>query len=80
MLLGPVQTPLFSWAEPNTLNYPPKYMESLASESIRNTYFNLERLSRFFLRLAQSGTLTMEQLWNVFDLDTKLFMYQKPNA
>ena len=55
-------------------------MKSLASETIRNTYFNLEWLSRFFLRLAQSGISTMEQLWNVFDLDTKLFMYQKPNA
>ena len=36
--------------------------------------FNLERLSRSSL-LAWPGISTVEQLWNGFDSDDKLFMY-----
>ena len=51
-------------------------MKSLAYEYvIRNAYFNLERLSRSS-RLARPGISTVERLWNGFDSDTKLFMYQ----
>ena len=64
--LGPVQTPIFSWAEL-------KYMKSSASESIKNGYFNLERLSRSF-RLAWPGISPLERLWNCFDSDAELFM------
>ena len=51
--LGPVQTPNFSQAEPNTLSQVHKIS---ASESIRNACFNLDRLSRSF-RLAWLGFL-----------------------
>ena len=50
-------------------------MKSSASESIRNAYFNLERLSRSS-RLAGPGISTMDRLWNGFDSDALLFMYQ----
>ena len=70
-LLGPVQMPNFSWAEPDTLN---KYMKSSASEPIRKACFNLERLGRSF-RLAQPGISPLERLWNGFDSDAELFMY-----
>ena len=74
--LSPVQTPNFSWTEPNTLNQEwIKYMKSSASESIRNAYLNLELLSRSF-RLARPGISTVERLWNGFDSDAELFMYR----
>ena len=43
--------------------------------SIRNACFNLERLSRSF-RLVRPGISPLEQLWNGFDSDAELFMYQ----
>ena len=52
-----------------------KYMKILASESIRNAYFNLERLSHS-LRLARSEISPLERLWNGFDSDAELFMYR----
>ena len=48
-------------------------MKSSASESIRNACFNLERHS---FRLARLGISPLERLWNGFDSDTELFMYQ----
>ena len=51
-----------------------KYMNSLASESVRNAHFNLKRLSRSFC-LAQPGISPLERLWNGFDSDARLFMY-----
>ena len=50
-------------------------MKSSASESIRNACFNLERLSRSF-RLARPGISPLERLWNGFDSDAELFMYE----
>ena len=52
-----------------------KYMKISASESVRNAYFNFERLSRS-LRLARSGISPLERLWNGFDSDDELFMYR----
>ena len=52
-----------------------KYMKISASESIRNAYFNLERLSHS-LRLARSEISPLERLWNGFDSDAELFMYR----
>ena len=40
-------------------------MKSSASESLRNAYFNLERLSRSS-RLARPRISTVERLWNGF--------------
>ena len=57
--LGPVQTPNFSLAE---LIHWIKYMKSLASESIRDSCFNLGRLRRSFL-LARPGIPPLERLW-----------------
>ena len=51
-------------------------MKSLASESISNAYFNLERLSRSF-RLARPGISPLDRLWNAFDSDAELFMNRK---
>ena len=53
-------------------------MKSSASESIRNAYFNLERLSRSF-RLALPGISPLERLWNALDSDAELFITE-PNA
>ena len=50
-------------------------MKSAASESIRNACFNLERLSGYF-RLARQRISPLERLYNGFDSDTELFMYQ----
>ena len=44
VMLGPVQTPYFTWAESNSLN---KSMWSTASESIQNDRSNSDRLSNF---------------------------------
>ena len=47
-----------------------KYMKSSASESVKNGYLNLERLSRSF-RLAQPGISALERLWfrrRIFDV------------
>ena len=63
-----------TFREPNLIHWI-KYMKSLASESIRNACFNLERLSRS-LRLARSGISPLERLWNGFDSDAELFMYR----
>ena len=52
-----------------------KFMQSSASESIRNACFNLEGLSRS-LRLARPGISPLERLWNAFDSDAELFMYR----
>ena len=49
-------------------------MKSSAYES-RNTCFNLERLSRSFF-LAGPGISTLDRLWNAFDSDAELFMFQ----
>ena len=57
--------------EPN-LTHRIKYMNSSASESIRNACFNLERLSRSF-RLARPGISPLNRLWNAFDSDAQLF-------
>ena len=48
-------------------------MKSSVSESIKNGYFNLERLSRSF-RLAWPGISPLERLWNYFDSDAELCM------
>ena len=40
-----------------------KYMKSSGSKSIRNAFFNLERLSRSF-RLARPGISPLERLWS----------------
>ena len=48
-------------------------MKSLVSESVRNAYFNLERLSRSS-RLARPGISTVERLLNGFDSDAVLFI------
>ena len=60
--------------EPNLMPWI-KYMKSSASESIRSVCFNSEGLSRSF-RLARPGILHLERLWNGFDSDAELFMYQ----
>ena len=60
--------------EPNLIHRN-KYIKSSASESIRNTWFNLERLSRPS-RFARTGNSTLDELWNGFDSDTDLFMYR----
>ena len=49
--------------------------QRLASESIRNACFNLERFSRSF-RLAWPNISPLERLWNGFDSDDELFMYR----
>ena len=49
-------------------------MKRSASESIRITCFNLERLSRSF-RLARTGISPLERLWNGFDSDAEIFVY-----
>ena len=64
----------WTFHEPNLIHWI-KYMKSLASESIRNAYFNWERLSHSFC-LAQPEILPLERLWNDFDSDAKLFMYR----
>ena len=51
--------------------------ERLASESIRNACFNLDRFSRSF-RLAWPNISPLERLWNGFDSDDELFMYSAP--
>ena len=56
----------------NLINYV-KYMKSLASASIRNTYFNLELLNHSSC-LTWVGISTLERLWNKFDSDAKFFM------
>ena len=61
-----------SFHEPNLIDWI-KNMKSSASESIKNGYFNLERLSRSF-RLAWPGISPLERLWNCFDSDAELFM------
>ena len=70
-LLGLVQTLNFSWAE---LIQWINYMENLASESIRNTCFNLEGLCHSNLP-SPAGDFgfgrTLEQLWC---FDAELFM------
>ena len=43
-----------SFHEPNLIDWI-KYMKSLASESIKNGYFNLERLSRSFCLASLAG-------------------------
>ena len=63
-----------SFHESNLIHWI-KYMKSLASESIRNAYFNWERLSHSFC-LAQPGISPLERLWNDFDSDAKLFTYR----
>ena len=50
-------------------------MKSSASKSVRNAYFNSERLSRS-LRLARPGISTVERLWNGFVQYTELLMYR----
>ena len=50
-------------------------MKKSASETIKNGYFNLERLSRSF-RLAWPKISTLERLWNDFVSEAKLFMCQ----
>ena len=62
--------------EPN-LSHRIKYMNTSASESIRNACFNLERLSRSF-RLARPGISPLNRLWNAFDSDAELFC-NEPN-
>ena len=52
-----------------------KHVKSSTSESIRNTYFNLEQLSHSS-RLPQPGISTVELLWNSFDSDGELVMYR----
>ena len=47
--------------EPNLISWI-KYMKSSASESVKNGYLNLERLSRSF-RLALPGISPLERLW-----------------
>ena len=47
------------------------------SESIRNAFFNLERISRSS-RLARPGISTLERLWNGFDFGAVLF-FHAPN-
>ena len=47
--------------EPNLIPWI-KYMKSSASESVKNGYLNLERLSRSS-RLAQPGISPLERLW-----------------
>ena len=76
-LLGTVQMLNFSWAEPNKLCWV-KYMKSLASASIRNTYFNLDWLNHSSC-LTWVGISTLERLWNKFDSDAK-FSCAEPNA
>ena len=49
-------------------------MKNSVSESIRNAYFNLERLS-CSSRLAWRGISPLERLWNGFDSDTELFSH-----
>ena len=63
IFFGPVQTSNFS--EPNLIHWI-KYMKNSASESIRSTYFNLERLSRSFC-LTRPRISALERLWNSFD-------------
>ena len=58
--------------EPNHIHWI-RFMKSSASESIRNDYFNLERLSHSSL-LARPGISPLERLWNGLDADDKLFM------
>ena len=60
--------------EPNLIHYI-RFMTFSASELIKNTYFNLERLSRSF-RLSRTEISTMDRLWNGFDSDAELFMYR----
>ena len=50
-------------------------MKSSASQSVRSACLNLERLSRSF-RLTRPGISPLVRLWNGFDSDTELFMYQ----
>ena len=49
-------------------------MKRSASETIKNGYFNLERLRRSF-RLAWPGISTLEWLWNGFVSDAELSSY-----
>ena len=63
-----------SFHEPNLTHWI-KHVKSSTSKSIRNAYFNLEQLSRSS-RLPQPGISTVEQLWNSFDSDGEIFMYQ----
>ena len=60
--------------EPNLIHWI-IYMNILASESIGNACFNLERLSRSF-RLTRPGISSLEPLWNGFDSDAELFLYR----
>ena len=60
-----------TFQEPNLIHWN-KYMKSSASESIRNAYFNLERLRRSF-RPTRSGISPLEWLWNGFDSGAELF-------
>ena len=67
-----------TFQEPNVIHWN-KYMKSSTSESVRNACFNLERLRRSF-RPARPGISPLgEWLWNGFDSDAELFMYE-PNA
>ena len=63
----------FSWTTPNTLSI--HYMKCLASESIRNPFFNLDLL-RCSSCLAWLRISTLEHFWDGFDSDTELFMFQ----
>ena len=48
-------------------------MKRSAPETIKNGYFNLERVSRSFL-LAWPKISTLERLWNRFVSEAELFM------